>query len=107
MRFRLDLVELGTDEDGDPITSLVAIPADGEAGAAKRAELTGDTKIAFDLLVELLATDAAAAVGSSHAPKGALSVDVELWRKYFHNETIAPDIKPESDKYNPGTPLPW
>jgi putative DNA primase/helicase len=95
MRFRLDVVELATDER-DAVTSLVAIPADGEVAAAKKAELTGDTKIAFDLLCELTATDAAAVVASTHAPKGALSVDVELWRKYFHNGTIAPDIKPES-----------
>jgi hypothetical protein len=25
-----------------------------------------------------------------------LSVDVELWRKYFYTGTITPDIKPES-----------
>ena len=47
------------DKDVDPVTSLVAIRADGEAAAKKKAELTGDPKIALDLLRELLTTDAA------------------------------------------------
>jgi AAA domain len=95
-RSRLRLVELGLNDEKEPITSRVALPADDEAvPTGKSRKLTGYNKIGFDLLCELAAS-AGEVVSSNHIPPRTMSVDVELWRKYFHNGTIRPDIKDTS-----------
>jgi len=51
--FRLDVVELGTDEDGEPVTSCVVTP---EAAGASRptAPAGGNQRIAWDRIGEIL-----------------------------------------------------
>ncbi|MBP7467371.1 MAG: AAA family ATPase [Thauera sp.] len=54
--FRLDVVEIGEDEDGDPITSCVVAPEERAADAVRRVKLPtgGNQKIIYDALRELL-----------------------------------------------------
>lgn len=54
--FRLSVVEIGTDEDGDPITSCVVAPEERAADAVRRVKLPtgGNQKIIYDALRELL-----------------------------------------------------
>ena len=54
--FRLDVVEVGTDADGEPITSCVVVPEES-AGAAVRRVLppkSGNQRIVWDALSEML-----------------------------------------------------
>jgi hypothetical protein len=53
--FRLEVVEVGTDEDGDPITSCVVVPEES-AHSATRSKLPkgGNQRIVFNALGELL-----------------------------------------------------
>jgi hypothetical protein len=48
---RLESVELGTDEDGDPVTSLIVLPTDHAPAARDKAEkLTKNQKTMFSIL---------------------------------------------------------
>ena len=54
--FRLDVVEVGTDEDGEPITSCVVIPEENAGGAVRRvlSPKSGNQRIVWDALGEML-----------------------------------------------------
>ena len=54
--FRLEVVDLGIDEDGDPITSCVIQPEENPSASVARARVPkgGNQKIIFDALKELL-----------------------------------------------------
>ena len=54
--FRLEVVELETDEDGEPVTSCVVAPEERAADAVRRVKLPqgGNQKIVFDALRDLL-----------------------------------------------------
>ncbi len=57
--FKLDVLTVGRDIDGDDVTSCAAA-SDTTMGAVKRAKLptAGNQKIAFDILIELLSKSA-------------------------------------------------
>lgn len=54
--FRLQVVEVGTDEDGDPVTSCVVIEEEGAASAVRGAKIPrgGNQKVVYDVAGELL-----------------------------------------------------
>jgi hypothetical protein len=53
--FRLEVVEIGTDEDGDPITSCVVVPEESAIQATRsKAPKGGNQRIVYDALGELL-----------------------------------------------------
>jgi len=53
--FRLEVVEIGTDEDGEPITSCVVVPEEAAAQATRsKAPKGGNQRIVYDALGELL-----------------------------------------------------
>lgn len=54
--FRLSVVELGTDDDGEEITSCVCLPDEAPADSVRRAKVPagGNQKIIWDALGELL-----------------------------------------------------
>lgn len=67
LAFTIATRRLGTDEDGDPITTAVCEEADASAAKSKAAKLTGQQKVAFELLAGLNA--------------GQASVTKSDWRK--------------------------
>lgn len=54
--FRLEAVEVGIDEDGEPITSCVVAPDEGAADAVRRVQIPrgGNQRIAYDCIGQLL-----------------------------------------------------
>ena len=54
--FRLEVVEVGTDEDGEPIRSCVVIPEEGAANIVRRVlpPKSGNQRIVWDALGEML-----------------------------------------------------
>lgn len=54
--FRLDVVEVGIDEEGEPITSCVVVPAQNTGQALRRAlpPKSGNQRIIWDALVDVL-----------------------------------------------------
>ena len=86
---RLESVDLGSDDDGDPITSCVVVPVEGEKPSGKRRNVSGAAKIALDLLKRALADDGQKAPANNHIPAGVVTCSVELWRRYCYGGTVA------------------
>lgn len=92
---RLRQVEVGTDEDGEPITSCVIEPSDATAAKVQRAP-SGQAKVAFDLLCEALAEGGMLPPGSKHIPPNTRTCPIDLWRRYCYAGTITESDKPDS-----------
>jgi hypothetical protein len=91
MASRLDRVELGNDDDGDPIASCVIEPTELPTKGPK---LSGATKLAFDSLVEVLAESGEPATASNHIPAGHRVCSAVLWREHFYRLYVGkPDTK--------------
>jgi hypothetical protein len=92
--FRLDAIEVGEDQDGDRITSCVVMPEDAEAISKDRArKVTGQPKVALELLRSAIAEAGEQAPTSNHIPRTARVVRFGTWKRYCHEGQIA-----ESDK---------
>jgi hypothetical protein len=83
---RLERVDLGADDEGDAITSCVVVEAEA---AAKGPKVIGQTKVAFDLLTELIADAGEPAPTSNYVPKGIDKVcSAIVWRDMFYKANI-------------------
>jgi hypothetical protein len=83
LAFKLRQVELGSDQDGDPVTSCVVEPVDEIAPATNRAKpLTGQTGLALRQLENALANAGVQPPSTTHFPAGRPVVPVSLWREY-------------------------
>jgi hypothetical protein len=92
---RLEVVDVAEDENGEPITSCVVVPAE-DAGRA-RVKVTGPAKLALDKLHDCLCdlgrgvtfsdvTEGGSVTSSRHGrhiPAGAKIVTVEQWREHL------------------------
>jgi hypothetical protein len=78
--FRLKVVELGTDEDGDPVTSCVVVEADATP-ANPRAVLTSDQRAALNVLTRLVAFKGREEPGT---PVGRRVVTIGEWWESFY-----------------------
>jgi hypothetical protein len=99
MASRLEHVELGNDDDGDPLTSCVVVPADDAAAAgAKQSKATGAAQLALDQLRELIVSDGEPAPASNHIPPHVRVVSAVLWRECFYKAHAGskPDTKQKS-----------
>jgi hypothetical protein len=97
---RLEVVEVGTDEDGDAITSCVIVPvADGEQHRSKAPlRLSAKNRIALDLLQKAIAEVGLPAPSSAHVPPQAIGITVETWRSYFRTGTADDGQTPNARK---------
>ena len=83
---RLEPVEVGTDEDGDAITSCVVVPVEG-AAAAEQKPLTGHTKTAHEALIAVV--DKRQVSSENRHQTGHLPhVPVDDWRDEFYARQI-------------------
>lgn len=92
---RLEVEEVGVDEDGETITSCVIVPAEGDPveGATK---VRGAAKIALDLLRRAMDEQGQPAPGGSQYPPGSRTIPLSAWRAYCDAGTIAESEKPDS-----------
>lgn len=76
-QFRLDVLEVGTDQDGDAITSCVVIPEESTADTVRRAKLPagGNQRLIWNALGDLLR--ASTDFGKGGAPAGRPCVALE------------------------------
>ncbi len=97
--FKFDPVEIGTDQDGDPVTSCVLLPADKDATTSQRTKVTGQAKIALDLLVRAIADGGEIPPASHHIPGGTNRVvPLSLWRSYCMTGGLAEGDNDETFK---------
>jgi hypothetical protein len=97
--FRLRVIDLGVDEDGDEVTSCVIEAADAEPKTAKqpKSKLPAAAKIALNTLKKALADSGESVPASNHIPDGMRVVTVEQWRR-FHYVGTASDMNTEARK---------
>jgi hypothetical protein len=79
MGARLERVELGNDDDGDPITSCVIVPADATAAL----KLSKVNRFAFDLLQSLITTEGEPPPKDSGLPDHVRVYQAGKWREQF------------------------
>lgn len=87
--FALEVVELGQDEDGDPVTTCVA--EEVQAGAELKPkgngadQLTGQMRLAYSKLIEVgAAPDCPRTAWRAGMPDGVHPIPVEAWRQSFY-----------------------
>jgi hypothetical protein len=98
----LDVVDLGTDDDGEPITSCVIVPA--EAAPASRAtgrKLSDRQRLALDALNECLSSSAAKkAPANLQLPAGTIMVAVSAWRdELYRTGVLERDAKSPREEF--------
>lgn len=77
---RLAVVDVGTDQDGEAITSCVVEPADDITPSPARPKLSGIGKVAFDQFKRCMADQAEELPVSAHIPTGIRGVTLTYWR---------------------------
>jgi hypothetical protein len=81
---RLEVVELGLDQDGDPITSCVCVPVSGNAGApqTKRSKLTDNQRRFMEILQIAIIEAPADLKGTAVVPPGQKAVTRDMLKRY-------------------------
>jgi hypothetical protein len=77
---KLERVELGTDADGDPVSSCVIIATDVVAGV----KLSKVQRFAFELLQKLTEKEGVTAPAEAELPAGFKVCLADIWRKRFY-----------------------
>jgi len=87
--FRLHQIELGTDPDGDPVTSCIVEAVDAPPQNRRGGiTLPPGAKIALSTLQKAIAEAGTEAPASNHIPAGRV-VGVETWRRYHYAGTAS------------------
>ena len=96
---RLEIVDVGVDEDGEPISSCVVMPVEGNVIAFPKSgrRLAPEAQIALAALEEAIAAHGSVPPTANHIPPNTPTVSLSLWRRYYYqrNPDSGPDI---SDK---------
>ncbi len=96
---RLKVVEVGTDSDGDAITSCIVEPADDETPTPAAQRITGQARIALDLLRKAVVEEGQESPGGRHYPRGHFRVvPLDLWRRYCKTGGLTEGDSPEAFK---------
>jgi hypothetical protein len=90
---KLERVELGRDDDGDPIVSCVVVPTET---AAKEPKLSNANSFALNLLKRLMETDGQPAPADAKLPEGTRVCLAAVWRENFYK--TYPGDKPGTKK---------
>jgi hypothetical protein len=80
---RLEYVELGVDDDGDPITSCVVIPIEGDIRSKPEQKFALVPTAALRELIELTAKVGTVGPASEHIPRGVTGVTLDSWREHL------------------------
>lgn len=81
--FTLQVVDLGQDEDGDPITTCIIAPC-SDPMERRKAAMSGKAKIAYELLVRAINDGGQPAPAGNHFPRDIHVVPLTIWRKYCY-----------------------
>jgi hypothetical protein len=81
--FDLEVVDLGTDADGDRVTTCVVRPIDSPPTRPRALQLSGVAKVALQALQEAASNHGKAMPESSTIPRGVRAVEIARWRAQF------------------------
>lgn len=97
IRSELDPVELGADEDGDPISSCIIRPFAGVATAGGDSKLTAQNRRSLSLLHDAM-ENAGEIAPDGRIPPGVTAVKIELWREYCYRGQLADSDKADAKR---------
>ena len=92
MRGRLEVVEVGVDRNGKPVTSCVIEHLDAPAAAERqnrRRKLSPAQNRALELLGEAIGAGGEVPSANNHIPHNKTCVSEELWRQYCYRGGIS------------------
>jgi hypothetical protein len=94
---RLEALEVGQDEDGEPITSCVIVPVEGNVILFPKAKrrLTDGAKIALKAL-QLAISEVGEIVQSSEIPATVKTITKAVWRRYAEARGISGSEKDDA-----------
>ncbi len=78
---RLEEIEVGTDDDGDPITSCIIVPSAAPATEVGSDKLSPKARAGLNALHECLADLGRPAPASGHIPQGVACVTLDQWKE--------------------------
>jgi hypothetical protein len=88
--FRLARIELGRDQEDEPVTSCVIEPAEIVTATARSAKsLSAAQRRALDLLGNAIATAGEIPASCAHIPPTTRCVSERLWRRYCYDGGIS------------------
>ena len=95
--FRLEPVEIGQDDEGEPVRSVVAIETDARTPTAK--PVKGRNKLALEALANCIVMQGTPAIASNYIPAGVRVVKIDQWRDHMHSTGVLnkDDANPRSD----------
>jgi hypothetical protein len=94
---RIEVVELGYDDEGEAISSCIIQPGEGKAPTQRRTKrLAPAQQRALDLLREAIATAGQIPPTCDHIPPNVPCVSEDLWREYCYAGQIAHSDKPDA-----------
>jgi hypothetical protein len=91
LAFQLTQIELGKNQDDDPVTSWVIQPEQIEPDARPTGKTKGSPvqERVFEMLTEAINHDGQIAPPNNHIPPKTRCVSVTLWREYAYAGTIS------------------
>jgi DNA-binding transcriptional ArsR family regulator len=98
---RLQCIELGADADGDPITSLVVVPAEGSpTRRAITRKLSDRQRLALAALDECAASSGKPAPANLGLPARTVTVQLSSWREeLYRNGVLDRDAKSPREEF--------
>ncbi len=93
---RLEVVELGVDDDGETISSCVIVPAE-TVPTGPNIAVRGAAKIALEALYEAI-IECGEVVQNGHIPPQTRTVPVVRWQQYCEAKMIAQTDNPDSKR---------
>jgi hypothetical protein len=86
---RLELLELGTDADGEPVSSCVIVPVEGELIRPQvNRKLSDRQRLALDALAECVADRGHPPPATLELPAGLLAVTAGDWREELYRRSV-------------------
>jgi hypothetical protein len=98
MASQLERVDLGTDADGDPLSSCVIVPAEVAAAGVKLSKVN---RFAFELLAKIIKTEGISAPAEAALPNDYRVCRMETWRERFYGISSGED-QHQKESLSPG-----
>jgi hypothetical protein len=93
---RLEVVEVGSDEDDEAITSCIVVPSEIMATTTKPSRLANSAKIARDCLIDVLAREGKVPPINAHIPEHTPTVSEAAWRADCYARGISKGVTPRA-----------
>jgi hypothetical protein len=96
----LEVIEVGDDEDGKPITSCIVQPCDDDEAetSTKRLKLPDAARVALEMLKKAVAEAGVPGPSNRTIPKDTMVVKVDLWRRYADTGSVSDSEKPDAKR---------